>query len=153
MMQDERQARRPTFLGGKPIRLADGRTWQFPGPEAGHREAFGSSYGPLIAALCQAEDEPERLRAEMALAICLLTTNYDLGPDDLCSVLELPPGDPGLAEMQRGFRELAADHALAARAAAQAKSESAPSPSHARPSSLPTRGMWASWTLARSRRV
>src|SRR5688572_24493754 len=66
-MLDEPTRRRPDFLPGGPIRLADGQDWTFPAP--GEAADFGPDYAALVAAIDEAEDPAERLRAELALAI------------------------------------------------------------------------------------
>jgi hypothetical protein len=117
-MPDEHSLRRPGFRPGTPIRLADGQEWVFPGPgelsapEGGRTAgepagAADPAYGGLIDALCEAEDEPDRLRAELALGIFLLGCNYALGPGDYQRLLQAPRG----ATVQQAFRDLANDHA------------------------------------------
>jgi len=120
-MRNELTLRRPDFRPGTPIRLADGQAWTFPAPTAlepinegrasnqrlSHDEA---EYDALLAGVLEAEDVPERLRAELALAIHLLGRNYDLDPADFSRVLEFPPGDPDLAARQHDFHNLAVDH-------------------------------------------
>jgi hypothetical protein len=120
-MCNERALRRPDFLPGLPIRLADGQCWTFPVPRASsgspERVApgellglFGDGYAPTLAAVLEAEDESERLRAELALAIFLLGRNYDLSPAVFREILSFRPGDAALVEMQRAFHEVAVEH-------------------------------------------
>jgi hypothetical protein len=108
-MPRELSLRRPEFSPGMPVELADGQTWMLPAPSFPGRE--GPEYGGLLAAICQAEDDPERCRGELALAIYLLGCNYDLEPADYLDLLECPAGDRRLVEMQRDFREAALVHA------------------------------------------
>ena len=74
-----------------------------------------------VAAVLEAEDEAERLRAELALAILLLATNYDLAPSDYGALLDYPPGDPALAAVQRAFHDLAMDYVRAGRPTAESR--------------------------------
>jgi hypothetical protein len=83
-MSEESTLRRPDFLGGTPIVLADGQAWIFPGPPgqspSTQDDADGvvaalfalPTYEFLIAALDEADSEAESLRAELSLAIFLL---------------------------------------------------------------------------------
>src|SRR4051794_36661563 len=95
-MLDERLNRRSDFRPGWPIRLADGRDWSLPGPPARGSQGgvtagapvFEPDYEALLEALRDPEDEADRLRCELALAICLLGRNYDLGPDDFDALLD-----------------------------------------------------------------
>jgi hypothetical protein len=91
-MCDETALRRPDFLGGVAIRLADGRDWVLPGPPPPGpiNGKLDRDYMACVEAVRDAEDEFERLRAELALTILLLARNYDLGPDDYQALLTFP---------------------------------------------------------------
>jgi hypothetical protein len=118
MMLDEHAYRWPDFIGGILIRLADGQLWSFPSPVApgvtrdgaANGGAFGPDFGVLLEAVWEADDETERLRAELALAIYLLARNYDLGPNDYQELLGWAPGSPELAAGQQAFHDLATTH-------------------------------------------
>lgn len=87
-MVDERSLRRPTFSGGVPIRFGDGQFWVVPMPEcagdpteeASEDSRFGPGYLDLLRAIMEAEDLTECRRGELALAIRLLRSNYELDP-------------------------------------------------------------------------
>jgi hypothetical protein len=120
-MPHEVSARRLHFRPGPSIRLADGQWWTFPAPpgrDASGVAGFGPDYVAAVAAIGEAEDEAERFRAELALAICLLCRNYDLDPDALCDLLGYRPGDPALAATQAAFRRVAQEHARSSRSSA-----------------------------------
>lgn len=101
----EMERRGPVFLGGLPIELGDGQEWAFPGP----RELFDDNgqFTPellsLLEGIGEARDDSERLLGELALAIHLLSLNYELEPVDYTRLL----GGPGLGRMQQGFHDLA----------------------------------------------
>lgn len=105
----ELELRRSGFLGGELIFLAEGRGRFFPGP------AQIESAGPsviaevmeLIEAIGTSEDEAERLQGELALAIHLLSLNYELGPDDYRRLLGGAAGASQLARIQASIRLLA----------------------------------------------
>jgi hypothetical protein len=102
-------------LGGRFLGSADGRGWAFPGPNeiAAAGQAVGAEVMALLVGIAGAEDEADRLRGELALAIRLLATNYDLSPADSSRLLSSTPDRPGIAEMQMRFRDLARRHAQA----------------------------------------
>jgi hypothetical protein len=103
-MIDELALRRPAFVEGVRIRLANGQQWSFPDrpPHPEDQELIA-----LLQAVDEAEDAHERLRGELALAILLLSRNYDLGPDDYQAILGYPQDDPAIAAMQTALHELA----------------------------------------------
>jgi hypothetical protein len=117
-MLDECALRRQDFLPGSPIPLADGQQWMFPAPPtrltpAGTaREAagLGPDYVATVALVREAEDEVERLQAELALAICLLQRNYVLTPATLFALLGYSPGDLALTATQMELHRVALDH-------------------------------------------
>jgi len=106
----EQARRRPGFDPGIAIELADGRTWWFPGPDP---RPADPDYGALIRSVVEAEDMSESCLAELALAIMLLTQNYDLMASELQSLLTFAPRDR--ARMHAAFSDLAATHVQAMR--------------------------------------
>lgn len=103
--------RRPTFWGGRGIRLANGEVWNLPGPEAAFRSNEGrTSYPALARAICEADGESDRGLAELALAIFLLNLNYDLSSADLQELLAFEPGSDALRGWREALREMAASH-------------------------------------------
>jgi hypothetical protein len=107
-MLDERTRRRPDFLPGSSLRLADDQLWTFPAPAA--RARFGPDYPAAVAAVVEAKDRSRRSRAERTLAILLLCHNYDLSPTVLSGLLSYAPGDPALVQLQEAFGRLAWEH-------------------------------------------
>jgi hypothetical protein len=103
-MIDEKGVRQPTFVEGTRIRLANGQTWSFPDQLPCEEE---DEHQGLLRAIGEAEDEPERLRGELALAIYLLSLNYHLTSSDYTLLLSFDSRDPALAEMQTALGELA----------------------------------------------
>lgn len=104
---DEQALRRPAFVEGTRIRLANGQDWSFPDQPL-HPEDH--ELIAVLRAIVEAEDESERLRGELALSILLLSRNYDLSPTDFQAILSYAPGDPALAEMQHVVHDLATRH-------------------------------------------
>ncbi|MBV8229777.1 MAG: hypothetical protein JO329_07325 [Planctomycetaceae bacterium] len=102
-MVDEQARRRVTFNEGTRIRLADGQFWSLPGRWSDHADP---EYDATFVAIFEAEDVAERLRAELALTILLLSRNYDLTPEQFQELLGFPPDSPSLLEMQRAVHEM-----------------------------------------------
>jgi len=123
-MLDETALRRPDFRPGISARMADGQVWYLPagpdrdpegaaeGPAAAADDGgLGRDYEATVAAVLDAEDGAERLRAELALAIVLLAHNYDLGPADYQELLGSESSGAVLASLQRAFHTVAGEHA------------------------------------------
>jgi hypothetical protein len=107
---DETALRKPTFLGGEPITLADVQPWCFPKPCVVYRPRFGAprvggakatDLGPdfddAVAELddLSREREPDEPRPERTfidalfnLAAVMLRINYDLTDEMLSHLLE-----------------------------------------------------------------
>jgi hypothetical protein len=134
-MLDEMQLRRPDFLPGISVRLADGQAWTLPSPpNAGARTEPGSAvlgedYEAIVRAIRESEDEPEMRRAELALVIALLARNYHLGPAEFWSLLGAPSGTPEAASLAQALHEVALAHLERLRPT--------PPPGHSRPSAIP----------------
>ena len=119
-MLNENSCRRSSFQNGTGIRLADGNIWIIPAANT-LNEAVGpldmahETLPCLVDAVWESEDRSELLRAELALMIHLLGRNYQLGPGEYRSLLEIPgrrsrrrsrpgvfePGDPGQRHADR----------------------------------------------------
>jgi hypothetical protein len=125
-MLDETARRRPDFREGTTVRLADGQDWVFPDPvRASHgasragsaAAAFGPEYVEILSGLDEVQgDEPEEiLRAELALAIALLSRNYTLRGDEFLELLGRTPADPALRPVYEAIHAVAVDHLCASR--------------------------------------
>ncbi len=116
-MHDERARRRPSFQPGLSLRLADGQFWSLPIPADAPGEPAVSprawddpDYRAILQALREAEDPGERFRAELALAIRLLSWNYDVDRDDLGALFD--DGRVGRigVDLSRSLSQLARAH-------------------------------------------
>ena len=124
-MLDEKSFRRPDFLPGTWVRMADGQVWSLPevpgrspsgmaedGTSPGAEgAALGRDYEATVAVVLDAEDQAEQIRAELALAIVLLASNYHLEPADYQELLGGESDSPVVAAMQRAFHIVALEHA------------------------------------------
>jgi hypothetical protein len=131
-MSLQRRSRRSNFGAGVDVRLSDGWVWTLSMPSRSDPECDA-----LIAAVIEAEDRSEILRAELALTIYLLDKNYDLKPEQFGSLLCFPPDDPALASLQDALHGLVMTSAGGVQAPASSlgedTSERRRSPAHARP--------------------
>ena len=116
-MRDERDRRRPSFQPGLGLRLADGQVWSFPvpadfvdGPAGPSRAWDGPDYRGILGALAEAEDEGERFRAELALAIHLLSWNYEVDREEIGALLDDQDGGRIGVDVARSLGELARAH-------------------------------------------
>ncbi len=125
----EAASRRLDFLGGHPICMADGCDWVFAGPKevAEDKSPLCAEVKALLGEIDEAEDEADRRRGEMALAIHLLARNYNLAPADYARLLAFSAGDPRLTKLQDSFRVLAHRNADALRPREGASAPSVPS--------------------------
>lgn len=132
-MLDERSRRRSDFLEGAALRLADGGFWTVPTPgdhanrgrpAAAALESLGPRYHAALEAIREAEDDSERLRAELVLAIILLRRNYDLDSAALQAILSFDDGE-SLTRMQRAMTDIASAHLRAFRAQRRSVRDSA----------------------------
>ena len=102
-MVDEKSRRLTDFQTGVDVLLSDGQHWTLPEPER-------SPNDPDLIAICEAiteaEDRDDRLRLELALLIFLIKKNYELSADEIGYLLEFPPGDAPLVQLQGDLRKL-----------------------------------------------
>src|SRR5262249_50744368 len=102
-MGDETTRRRPAFVEGTWVRLADGQNWSLPPLPAWGSDA---EYDGIIQALIESEDQNEVLRCELATIILLLSRNYDLSPREFEEILDFGTNREGLATAQRVVHSL-----------------------------------------------
>jgi hypothetical protein len=108
MPLDEKSLRKPGFVEGIKVKLADGQEWMLPKPklrfkpkiidgrvEIGGGPSFGLEFEDKLDILFGVTDaDPsERLRVKFEVAVRLLAANYNLEPDDFAELIVLEPGD------------------------------------------------------------
>jgi hypothetical protein len=98
MTPDESLVRRPGFVDGPRVWLADGRAWALPPRDPARDDP---EYDALLREVVTAEDRADALRAGLALTIFLLDRNYALDRDALGALLTFAPDDPALAALQQ----------------------------------------------------
>jgi hypothetical protein len=116
-MRDEQARRRPSFLPGLGLRLADGQVWSLPIPADAEGDPAVSSmawddpgYQAILRALVDAQEEGERFRAELALAIHLLSWNYNVDRETLGVLFDDQEGERVGVDIARSLSELACAH-------------------------------------------
>jgi hypothetical protein len=82
-MVEEEARRRVQFEEGMWVRMGDGQAWMFPHPPA---PGVDREYDDLVRCRHESEDANEALRAELALAIKLLSRNYNPRPDEYAAI-------------------------------------------------------------------
>ena len=113
MLVQERLSRRPSFRDGVKIRLADNQIWTLPAPpkqSEAEAASFGTEYIDIIQAFMDVNDDSERCRGELALAIYLLGYNYCLTPPDYESLLGFTSESPDATAAQSAFHRIAQEH-------------------------------------------
>lgn len=113
-MLDEKEFRKPTWVEGEWITLADGGRWSFPRPviqfspvfgadgsvEWGDRAlSFGPDYDAKVEAFASADNGIDQTNAALKLAVDLLGRNYTLGPGEYRTLLRWAREDPENQEM------------------------------------------------------
>ncbi len=120
-MPIESERRRPEFLGGRAVRLADGQEWTVPLPrvrmkprrdESGEVQlaaffTFGDAYDLKWARLNQARDVIEEKAAICNLAFDLLQRNYDLSDEECAELLAWFEGDDAGTAMLSALYDIA----------------------------------------------
>ncbi len=108
-MAEEWMSRRPGFCSGPPLRLAGNQLWYVPDPSELHRSRSHDpeSLHSHLEALQEAEDQPQRMRACLALSIFLIHANYDLTPADLRALFRMRPGSTTLQAAQEDMENVA----------------------------------------------
>lgn len=143
MAADERCSRRPGFVDGRNVTLADGEGWSLPTFDSVRGD---SDCDAILAAIAEAEGPDEVARFELALTILLLTRNYCLSPDELRGLLSFAPGDPALADLQRVVHQWAVESLRRVEAARKAERPATTEANYAQPSSTWSRLLARLWT-------
>jgi hypothetical protein len=96
-MVHEKSLRRSNFQDGIWVRLADGQRWCLPEPPSSGTD---DEYESMFQALQESEDATERSQAELAMAVLLLSRNYNLGPWHYQELLGFDDNPEGLRGTQ-----------------------------------------------------
>jgi hypothetical protein len=78
-MVEEKVRRRAGFQVGRQVRMGDRQHWMFPPPPA---PGIDPEYDGLVRIHDESEDAIDERKIELAMAILLLSRNYDPTPDE-----------------------------------------------------------------------
>src|ERR1700678_3498358 len=82
-MVEEKVRRRAGFQSGRWVRMGDRQQWMFPPPPA---PGIDPEYDALTRIHQEPEDADDERRIELAMAILLLSRNYDPTPDEYVAI-------------------------------------------------------------------
>ena len=102
-MVEEKVRRRMGFQAGRWVRMADGQEWMFPDPPV---PGIDPDYDDLIRCRLESEDADEDLRIELALAIRLLSRNYNPKPDEYAAIFSFGDDESGRSRAQAAISTL-----------------------------------------------
>lgn len=114
----ESSRRRLTFKEGVGFLLADGQYWELPiDPPGADRGASASMRGrpteaefqELLIEAQEAESDDEANRYNLAVAIHLLSRNYELEAQELRALLNFPPSSAAADSLMRRVSQLVAE--------------------------------------------
>jgi hypothetical protein len=117
-MPKESDCRRPDFVEGRPVALADGQEWVLPIPRVkvvpasnpdGIRLAsdLGPEYDAILDRLVEAKSDWQWLAAHVAAARFLLLRNYQLAEADIEGLVQFDYGDSLHDELRRAVEAAA----------------------------------------------
>lgn len=112
-MRPESETRRPEWVEGSPIKLADGQVYHFRRPVVefrlsfdggkpkfgetklgtGTADSFGPEFWELLDEFHRAEEADDRLNAYAAMSVWLLRLNYHLDDDAIVELLPFVASD------------------------------------------------------------
>lgn len=114
----EKDHRRPDFVEGTPVKLADGQEWILPRPwvrmypvvaedgsvQVGGGITFGPEDDELVDQLFLADTLLAKATAEFAMAVRLLRRNYDLPAEAYSKLLVFDSASQDNADVWEGIR-------------------------------------------------
>ena len=103
-MVEEKVRRRADFQLGKPVRMGDRQQWMFPPPPA---PGIDREYDALIRVHHESEDADDERRIELAMAILLLSHNYDPTPDEYVAIFSFGPDESAQSTAHAAISEVA----------------------------------------------
>jgi hypothetical protein len=117
---DEQALRKPGFVAGCPVTLADSQVWYLPPPRLRFKPKFvdgtvtvaiAGAFGPgseddtaVLFGNVEA-DGAEFMRAKFAMAVRMLGENYSLRDEDFSRLIVLEVGDPASVERWKALGE------------------------------------------------
>jgi hypothetical protein len=102
-MVEEKFRRRAGFQSGRCVRMGDRQQWMFPPPPA---PRIDPEYDALARIHQQSEDADDERRIELAMAILLLSRNYDLTPDEYVAIFSFETNPSAKSTAQAAISEI-----------------------------------------------
>ena len=102
-MVEEKVRRRAGFQSGRWVRMGDRQQWMFPPPPA---PGIDPEYDALSRILQESEDADDERRIELAMAILLLSRNYDPTPDEYVAIFSFGTDPSAKSTAQAAISEV-----------------------------------------------
>ena len=102
-MVEEKVRRRAGFQSGRWVRMGDRQQWMFPPPPA---PGIDPEYDALSRIHQESEDADDERRIELAMAILLLSRNYDLMPDEYVAIFSFGTDPSAKSTAQAAISEV-----------------------------------------------
>jgi hypothetical protein len=102
-MVEEKVRRRAGFQSGRLVRMGDRQQWMFTPPPA---PGIDHEYDALSRIHQESEDADDERRIELAMAILLLSRNYDLTPDEYVAIFSFGTGPSAKSTAQAAISEV-----------------------------------------------
>jgi hypothetical protein len=99
----EKVRRRAGFQSGRWVRMGDRQQWMFPPPPA---PGIDPEYDALSRIHQESEDADDERRIELAMAILLLSRNYDLTPDEYVAIFSFGTDPSAKSTAQAAISEV-----------------------------------------------
>jgi hypothetical protein len=101
-MVEEKVRRRVGFQSGRWVRMGDQRPWMFPPPPA---PGIDHDYDALSRVHRESEDADDERRIELAMAILLLSRNYDPTPEEYQAIFSFGTDQAARSTAQAAISE------------------------------------------------
>jgi hypothetical protein len=102
-MVEEKVRRRAGFQSGRWVRMGDRQQWMFPPPPT---PGIDPEYDALTRIHQESEDADDERRIELAMAILLLSGNYDLTPDEYVAIFSFGTDPSAISTAQAAISEV-----------------------------------------------
>jgi hypothetical protein len=102
-MVEEKVRRRVEFQSGRWVQMGDQQPWMFPPPPA---PGIDRDYDAMTRILRESEDADDERRIELAMAIRLLSRNYDPTPKEYEAIFSFGTDQAARSTAQAAISEL-----------------------------------------------
>ncbi len=105
-MVEEKLRRRAGFQLGRWVRMGDRQQWMFPPPPA---PGLDPDYDAMIRIHGESEDADDERRIELAMAILLLSRNYDPKPEEYVAIFSFGADESAGSTARAAISEVVRD--------------------------------------------